>query len=281
VDPVIAYLLYAIFALGGAGLYFALPKTQPRRVGIAGLLLGAGAIIGGLMLLGTRVMGPSPTNLYFYIFGAMAVFTAARVVTHAKPVYSAVYFVALVVAVAALVVLEGAEFLAIALIIVYAGAILVTYAFVIMLAQQSDPAVCDTHAREPFAGVLIGFVAMAAVAGRIADPNAVGSKTQEGLRTVTVAQQADGPRSDASTPSGSLGRPQTAAPAGSRAEEGNTVAVGRALFGHYVVAIQLAGVLLLVGMVGALALVRKKVPRDVPSEPPIEIGEAGKEVQPF
>jgi NADH-quinone oxidoreductase subunit J len=175
-----------------------------------------------------------------------------------------------------MVVLQGAEFLAIALIIVYAGAVLVTYVFVIMLAQQASLSVCDIRAREPFAGVLVGFVAMAAVAGRIADPSAVGAGPQPPQQALSgVGAQNE------TTSAESAAAADNAAQAGNQLDEGNTVGIGRALFGHYVVAIQLAGLLLLVGMIGALALVRKKVPRDVPAEPPIQLGRAGREVKPF
>ena len=56
---------------------------------------------------------------------------------HPRPVYSAVYFVLVVLATTGLCVLAAAEFLAAALVIVYGGAIMVTYIFVIMLAQQA------------------------------------------------------------------------------------------------------------------------------------------------
>ena len=64
---------------------------------------------------------------------------AIRVVTHPKPVYSALYFVLTVFASAGLFVLLWAEFMAAALVLIYAGAILVTYVFVIMLAAEAPP----------------------------------------------------------------------------------------------------------------------------------------------
>lgn len=251
-SPITAYLLYALFALGGAAVYLAMPRTREAPARIAGLILGLGAIVGGLILLGTRLMPASSVNPGFYIFAAIALFAAARVVTHPKPVYSAVYFVLVIVAVAALVLLEGAEFLAIALIIVYAGAILVTYAFVIMLAQQARLSLYDTRAREPLAGVVIGFAAMAAVAACTTDTSALPQIAAQPAASIVI-----------------------------QADVGNTLAVGRSLMTHYVVALELAGVLLLVGLVGAVALVTRKVPRDGTAEPPAPIGRIGKEVQPF
>jgi NADH-quinone oxidoreductase subunit J len=266
-----AYLLYLLFAAGGVALLLALPRGQaaPTRR-LAGLLLGVAAIIGAMVLFGAvDIMAPSA---FFYFFGAIALFTAARVVTHPKPVYSAVYFVALVVAVAALVLLQGAEFLAIALIIIYAGAILVTYAFVIMLAQQARVLVYDVRAREPLAAVLVGFVAMAAVAGRIADVNECPVPLDTDSRLVLAANSDTGAAPD------NDGQANLAAE--SSTELGNTVQVGLTLFGPYVVAIQLAGILLLVGLIGAVALVRKRMPEDEVTET-VTIGQIGKEVPPF
>jgi len=265
-SPIVAYLLYGLFAVGAAGLYLALPQPHPASTRVAGLLLGLGAIVGGLILLGARAMDSGSTNVFFYIFAAIAIFTAARVVTHPKPVYSAVYFVAVVVAVAALLVLQHAEFLAVAVIIIYAGAILVTYVFVIMMAQQTGSAQYDTRAREPFVAVLVGFASMAAVAGRIADPNAMGTVAAcEPKATMPANVAGDAASEDTPT----------------QDDPGNTVRMGRSLLGPYVIALEVAGVLLLVAMIGAIALVKKKLPAEARGESPVVIGQVGKEVKPF
>ena len=53
------------------------------------------------------------------------------------------------------------------------------------------------------------------------------------------------------------------------------------MLSQYVVALEIAGVLLLVAMVGAIAMARKRVPRDVPAAPMPLPGQIGKEVPPF
>src|SRR5436305_5171695 len=78
-------------------------------------------------------------NLYFWIFSGVGIVGAIRVITHTRPVYSALYFVLTVFATAGLFVLLWAEFMAAALVLIYAGAILVTYVFVIMLAAEAAP----------------------------------------------------------------------------------------------------------------------------------------------
>ena len=62
---------------------------------------------------------------------------------------------------------------------------------------------------------------------------------------------------------------------------GNTMAIGAAVTTKYVVALELAGVLLLISMVGAVALSRKRITSDVIPFPHRSLGQIGKEVEPF
>lgn len=253
-----AYLMYLLFGLGGTGLYLLMPKTGRPQGGI-GAAIGLLAVIGLLLVLGWKVMTGGAQAGYFHLFAAIAMIAAARVVTHPRPVYAAMYFVVVVVATAALLVLQSAEFLAVALIIIYAGAILVTYLFVIMLAQQSGSPVYDRRSREPFASILMGFLLMAAVAGRI------GELPPREAPAATRTQISE------SLPNG----PSTAAVAG------NSYAVGVMVMTRHVAALQLAGVLLLVSMVGAIALSRKRVGSEIAEAPGRPLGQIGKEVPPF
>ncbi len=251
-----AYLLYLVFAVGGAGLYLLMPRSGKQHT-LSGAVIGLLGTVGLLAVLGTRVIAPEDGSACFYLFAIIAVLSAARVVSHPKPVYAAMYFVLVVVAVAALLVLMAAEFLAVALIIIYAGAILVTYLFVIMLAQQSGSPVYDRRSREPFAAILAGFVLMGAVAGQAGDlPE---RNTAGATLTQTMAQT------------------QEAEPV----EASNTYAIGAMVMTQHVVALEMAGILLLVSMVGAIALSRKKAPSEVFEAPRKPLGQVGREVEPF
>jgi NADH-quinone oxidoreductase subunit J len=251
-----AYILYLIFALGGAALYLLLPKSDPRQT-VAGAVLGILSVIALLAVLVTQVIVPDSRWGYFVVFATIAVFAAARVITHPKPVYCALYFVLVVVAVAALLILQQAEFLAIALIIIYAGAILITYLFVIMLAQQGGSPVYDRRSREPFLAVLAGFVLMAAIAGH--SERSPGIATASGESTAVV---------------------ETADP-DLLVLEGNTSGVGAVLMTNHVVALEVAGLLLLISMIGAIAMSRKKLPTEGFLAPRKPVGQIGKEVEPF
>ncbi len=254
-----AYILYVVFALGAVGLYFLLPRPDRRSAGV-GAALGLAAVGALLVFLSQKAVGDDggEGSGYFYLFAGIAVVAAGRVVTHRKPVFSALYFVVSVIAVAALMVLQQAEFLAIALVIIYAGAILVTYLFVMMLAQPSGAPDYDVRAREPFAAVVMGFVLMAAIAGRAGDLPEAKRPT-----TISVTQTQTEP-----------------VPVGAEMES-NTMSIARILMTRYVVVLELSGVLLLVSMVGAIALSRKEVPVDPDQPTPAPLGEIGKNVEPF
>ena len=258
----LAYLLYGLFALGGAGLYLCMPGRGAARVR-SGQFVALSAVVGFMVLVGLRFMAPHASNVYFYVFAGLSLIAAGRVVTHPKPVYSAVYFALVVLCVAVLLVVQQAEFLAVALVIVYAGAILVTYAFVIMLAQQSGESPTDTRSRDPMLAVLIAFVATGALAGRVGDLNRLAPAPWSGP-PMTVSARTDGPLYD-----------------GQVERTDNTVLVGRRLFGHYVVVVELAGVLLLVAMVGAIAIAKKDVPGPPIGPPPMPPGQIGREAPPF
>jgi NADH-quinone oxidoreductase subunit J len=253
-------LLYGTYAAAGGialAVYCALPKErQPRRPALTVIL--SALALGGLVLLLGRMLVQSGDRFYFCVLSVLAVLAAIRVVTHPRPVYSALYFVGVVLSTAALIVMTGAEFLAAALVIIYAGAILVTYVFVIMMAQQSSPARpggmgaaldYDRSSREPAAAVMAGFILIATVAGVI-----VGHEWPAAKKTAEAAQ-----------------------------EVGNTLAIGRVLLSEqgFAIAVQLAGVLLMVAMVGAIAIARKRLPRAEEAARPLPPGEAGKKVKPF
>jgi NADH-quinone oxidoreductase subunit J len=252
-------LLYGTYAAAGGialAVFCALPKErQPARPALTVIL--SALALGGLVLLLGRLLGQAAGNrFYFCVLSVLAVLAAMRVVTHPRPVYSALYFGGVVLSTAVLIVMAGAEFLAAALVIVYAGAILVTYVFVIMMAQEGRQSRIggsdldyDRSSREPTAAVLAGFVLIATVAGVI-----VGHEWPAAKPTVETA-----------------------------AEVGNTLALGQVLLSRkgFAVAVEVAGVLLMVAMVGAIAIARKRLPRAEDDTKPLPPGEAGKRVKPF
>lgn len=221
-----AVLLVAMLTLGALGLFLALPGGR-AGTGRAALivLIGAGAAL--LALLLPRLPGEGDW-VWFVALALLSLWGAVRVITHSRPVYSALYFILVAVAVCGMLVLMQAGFLAASVFIIYAGAILVTYVFVIMLAQQSGgPAWYDAQAREPIWGIVSGFILLAVIGSRLVPGGGA-------VTTLTSAEAEGG--------------------------AGTVVQLGIVLLADYVVGVQLAGVLLLGAMVGAIAIARRRPP---------------------
>lgn len=283
------YVLYIASALGAAALLMMMPRQgyTPLRLG---LVLGA-ATLGGLWLFLARQL-PSTPGLapgawpYYYVFSAIAIGAAARVITHTRPVYAALWFIMVILASAGLFLTLDAEFMAMAMIIIYGGAILVTYMFVIMLASQSgdtsvvhttsesdeaadDPASLpeyDRVAREPLAACAVGFVLLAVLLGVMfpASPSDL-------RRNPAMAAPSDAQVVASLLPRRAVTRlPEHAA--AKLAEAGvtdaarvsNTERVGVDLFQRHPLGIELAGVILLVSLVGAVVIARTRVAGETP-----------------
>jgi NADH-quinone oxidoreductase subunit J len=245
-SPVLILLL-CLFA--GIATVFMLPGHREmtlRKVG--GVIFVAVGLIFAASVVGSAGSGA----LYFWIFSAIALGGAIRVVTHSKPVYSALYFVMTIFASAGLFVLLEAEFMAAALVIIYAGAILVTYVFVIMLASQATGdgthmqkmADYDSHSREPAAAAAVGFALMGVLLFVIFDKADRGVITPSG--PVGLVSPVDGPAPD----------PEIKLDA---EHNGDTQQLGMYLFRHQLLQLELSGIILMVSMVGAIIISRRKV----------------------
>lgn len=282
------FLLFLGLAVGGVGLCLALPRRRVNPQVIGAVIGGLGI---GIVLLGLGLKNPDKLpNYNFYIFGIIAAGSALRVITHPRPVYAALYFILTILASCGLYLILSAEFMAFALVIVYAGAILITYLFVIMLATQAPTedqleslADYDVESRSPLVAAVTGFVLLASlttmlfrgstampVPGEVS-PNAL---LAEMPRKVTAERvMASLERSDVLRDGEEFvsldpeaGTVTLADPEGQRTvaipdELGvkNVEAVGFDLLNEHPGSIEIAGVVLLMAMLGATVLSRKQV----------------------
>ncbi|HEU4686277.1 MAG TPA: NADH-quinone oxidoreductase subunit J [Nitrospira sp.] len=158
----------------------------------------------------------------FYIAAAVALTATIRVITHLHAVHALLYFVVSVLALALIFYLLGAAFAAALEVIVYAGAIMVLFVFVVMLLNQG-PLTVEQERRWLSPGIWIGPSALALVL--------------LGEVFVIIA-------------GGGLG---SADPVPIRPKE-----VSISLYGPYVIAVELASLLLLPGLIGAYHLGRRR-----------------------
>lgn len=263
-------LIMVLCLLAGVATVFMLPGHREATIRkVAGVMLIAVGLIFAAMIP-RLVEGPggASDSIYFWIFSAIAIAGAIRVVTHARPVYSALYFVLTVFASAGLFILLEAEFMAAALILIYAGAILVTYVFVIMLATQATGdathskamADYDSHSREPAAAAAIGFALMGVLLFVIFD------------KANNIANRA-GP-----IPLIAAGSTDTSIIPPAVPVSGATQELGMFLFRNQPIQLQIAGLILLISMVGAIIIARLRVvhhsPVDISSKPEVVDGPA-------
>jgi len=267
-------VLYIASLLGAVAVYLLLPKRSVNWR-VPGVLLGAGAVglawlaLGVPELLAEAPIGvaePGPGGIgsaawvYYYVFSAIAIVSAVRVICNARPVYAALWFVMTVLASAGLFLVLEAEFIAFAMVIIYGGAILVTYMFVIMLATQpqtdeliDDQPEYERVAREPAGAVVAGFLLLAVLL-QVAFPpepmvaNAAASAAALGADDLTLATEV------------LANRPADAmADAGEPVEVANVEHVGVDLFRGHPLGLELAGVILLVALIGAVVIARTRV----------------------
>jgi len=163
-------------------------------------------------------------HLFFFYFALVIAASSVLVVALRNPIYSALSLLIMFFHVAGLYVTLHAEFLAAVQVIVYAGAILVLYLFVVMLLnlKQDD----RYHRQWPAAAAVGSILALEAVM----------------LTLVKGQPLADGP----------VGPPETVSEG-----LGNTEALGDVLYSTYLFPFEVASLLLLVAMIGAIMLAKK------------------------
>ncbi len=170
------------------------------------------------------------TALFFYLFAGICVASAFMVIASRNPVHSVLYLILAFVNAAGLFVMMGAEFLAMILIVVYVGAVAVLFLFVVMMLDVDFAELKKGVLQYLPVGVVIGGIFLAEL-------------------LLVVGSWAIGP-----------GVPQAITapiPAGIT----NTEAIGRVLYTDYVYFFEVAGLVLLVAMIGAIVLTLHHKPR--------------------
>ncbi len=168
--------------------------------------------------------------IFYFVFGGIAVACAAGVVIARNPVNSAINLVGMVLALAGVYVLLNAHFMAVIQVLVYGGAILVLFLFVIMLLNLSDEEL--GLPRLNFFKVLGSLLVLFLFA-------------QLATLITSASGQVPGPSTRVDN-------------AAISPEWGGLEAVGRVLLSDYMLPFEIASVLLLVAMIGALLIARKK-----------------------
>lgn len=166
-------------------------------------------------------------KIIFYVFSAILVFAAFKVITAKNPVHSVMFLVLAFFTTSAHWIMLEAEFLAITLVLVYVGAVMVLFLFVVMMLDINLEPLREGFIKYLPVGVGVGLiivVEMAIVLG------------------------------------GNFGADKVPAPERHGAEYSNIEAIGNVLYTEYLFAFEVAAVILLVAIVAAISLTMRKRP---------------------
>jgi len=166
------------------------------------------------------------TAIFFYLFATIAVASAFMVISARNPVHAVLFLILAFVNSAGLFMLTGAEFLALLLIVVYVGAVAVLFLFVVMMLDVDFVELREGFLQYLPVGALVGLIVLAEllmVLGTWAiAPGAVGGSVAEAIPDM--------------------------------AQVSNIEAIGNILYTKYIFFFQVAGLILLVAMIGAIVL---------------------------
>ena len=166
--------------------------------------------------------------LAFYLFATLTIASAILVIFARNPVHSVLWLILAFFNAAGLMLLLGAEFIAMLVVIVYVGAVAVLFLFVVMMLDVDFASLRSGFTRNLPFGIIIALVLAAEIG-------------------VAVWSRSAGPAMS--------GAHVTDAPA-----VPNIVALGQLLYSRYLLPFELAGLILLVAMVGAIVLTHRRRP---------------------
>ena len=170
-------------------------------------------------------------TIAFYLFAVLVIASAVMVITARNPVHSVLWLILAFFNAAGLMLLVGAEFIAMLLVIVYVGAVAVLFLFVVMMLDIDFAELRAGFIRNFPLGLLLAIVLLGELV------LGIGAWSAGGIAL--------------GTPDGTAAVPQGAT---------NIEAIGLLLYSRYLFLFEAAGVLLLVAMVGAIVLTHRHRP---------------------
>ncbi len=166
-------------------------------------------------------------NPVFYIFAALSVALAILMLTVKNPVYSAIFLIKTFFCLAVIYITLEAEFIAVIQVLVYTGAIMVLFLFVVMLLNlETESAVKEDYGPMAILSAILAFVILIQIGGAMKVSPVIGEK---GMYPIEMIR-----------------------------EFGHVETLATALFSQYLYPFEIASVVLLLGMIGALLIAKRK-----------------------
>ena len=180
------------------------------------------------------------TTLAFLAFAATAAIAALATITSRNPVHAALWLVLTFFSVACTWIIGGAEFLGIALVLVYVGAVMVLFLFVVMMLDIDLAPLREGYVRYLPVGLLVAVVMLVEMLALI------------GVRGASAVPLADNAATGADVP--------------------NTTWLARALFTDFMLPFEVAAVILTVAVVAAVMLTLRRRPGAKHQDPAAQSG---------
>ena len=167
--------------------------------------------------------------LAFYLFASVVIASAVMVIMARNPVHSVLWLILAFFNAAGLMVLVGAEFIAMLLVIVYVGAVAVLFLFVVMMLDIDFAAMRAGFVRNFPLGIAIAAILLAELMLAVGAYGAGGIELGQSVGSAVAA-----------------------------AGQSNIEALGALLYGRYIILFEIAGIILLVAMIGAIVLTHRE-----------------------
>ena len=178
-------------------------------------------------------------QIVFYSFAALLIVSALMVITVRNPVHAALFLVLSFFSSAGVWMLLHAEFLAIALVLVYVGAVMVLFLFVVMMLDINLAPLREGFTRYLPVGVVMALLMILAMGLTL-------TRGKIGMAPPVTGQVGPG--------------------------TGNTALLGKALYTDYLYPFEIAGAILLVAIIAAISLTMRK-PKDIKTpRPELQVG---------
>ncbi|MCA9161465.1 MAG: NADH-quinone oxidoreductase subunit J [Planctomycetales bacterium] len=219
--------------LGAIGLSWKMPRSS-----VAMRRLGAVVALAGVVVLAAALVVKEPISEsyiqqgVFWFLAIVTIVAAGAAVTMRDAVYCAIWFALSLLGTGGLFLYQGAQFLGVATVVVYAGAIVVTFLFVVMLAQPEGHASYDRISWgwyvKPFATIASGILLGAVVATVLAiEPDSAPLLATAEQLEVNVLKPA------------------------------HVAGLGAEVFSRHLISVEIAGTLLMVALVGAIVMMSR------------------------
>ncbi|ELV07855.1 NADH-quinone oxidoreductase subunit J [Wohlfahrtiimonas chitiniclastica] len=167
-------------------------------------------------------------KILFYVFALILIYSAVRVITARNPVTAVMHLILCFVTTSATWMLIQAEFLGLALIVIYVGAVMVLFLFVVMMIDISTELVKQGFVKYLPLGIVLTLIMIVEMAMVLVGKQSLFQETHP-----YAAQVIDGAMA---------------------ASYSNTKQLGLFLYTHYIYAFEIVALILLVGMIAAISL---------------------------